>query len=430
MFTKTLIIDNRKELSTKYKKILEDNVNHVEIIKDISLALNFIQKNEPDLIIISDSIDENLCEFCERIRVLTYNMRPIIVAMSKSADSNDKIKVLESGADDFISEPVNAEEFKIRIKAHIRREYETNLDVKTKLPTKKYCYKAIKRALASEKDWGCLLTGIDNYYNYKETYSEIASDKLIQTFAAIITSSLDENDYFGLLTDRDFLIITSPVKIEKIASFMTFAFEAVKNKFYSEQDLKRGYMMKFSEDFSEQRCEFVNATTGGITNETKHFSTPEEVIHELKQAYNLAKNKSTSNYLIERPQISAKNSTIQKEFNNKILIFEKDEALSLLLSTTLGLKGYATKNFENFETIKDFEPALIIFDTGESIDNNSLSICKDIKKYNSKIKIITTSIFHDKENILNAGADIYLPKPYSIDTLAKWVNSAIKEFNN
>ena len=101
-------------------------------------------------------------------------------------------------------------------------------------------------------------------------------------------------------------------KIEKIASFMTFAFEAVKNKFYSEQDLKRGYMMKFSEDFSEQRCEFVNATTGGITNETKHFSTPEEVIHELKQAYNLAKNKSTSNYLIERPQISAKNSTIQK----------------------------------------------------------------------------------------------------------------------
>ena len=64
-----------------YKKILEDNVNHVEIIKDISLALNFIQKNEPDLIIISDSIDENLCEFCERIRVLTYNMRLIKLRM-------------------------------------------------------------------------------------------------------------------------------------------------------------------------------------------------------------------------------------------------------------------------------------------------------------------------------------------------------------
>ena len=53
------------------------------------------------------------------------------------ASATDKIKVLESGADDFISEPVNSEEFKIRIKAHIRREYETNLDVKTNLPTKK-----------------------------------------------------------------------------------------------------------------------------------------------------------------------------------------------------------------------------------------------------------------------------------------------------
>ena len=131
MRTKTLIIDERKELSTKYKKILEDSSNKVEIIKDIPLALKFIQTNEPDLIIVSDSIKENICDFCERIRFLTYNMRPVIVAMSKSAEPTDKIKVLESSADDFISEPVNSEEFKIRIKARIRREYETNLDVKT-----------------------------------------------------------------------------------------------------------------------------------------------------------------------------------------------------------------------------------------------------------------------------------------------------------
>ena len=186
MRTKTLIIDTRKELSTKYKKILEDSSNTVEIIKDLPLALKFIQTNEPDLIIVSDSINESLCNFCERIRFLTYNMRPILVAMSKSAETTDKIKVLESGADDFISEPVNSEEFKIRIKAHIRREYETNLDVKTNLPTKKYCYKAIKRVLASKSPWACLVTGIDNFYRYKETYTELASDKMLQTFAEII----------------------------------------------------------------------------------------------------------------------------------------------------------------------------------------------------------------------------------------------------
>lgn len=429
MFTKTLIIDERKELSTKYRKILEDSTNHVEIIKELPVALKFIQTNEPDLIIISDSINENLCEFCERLRVLTYNMRPIIVAMSKSAETSDRIKILESGADDFISEPVNAEEFKIRIKAHIRREYETNLDARTKLPTKKYCKKAVKRVLASDKPWACLITGIDNFYSYKETYTELASNKMIQTFGAIINSALDENDFLGMISDRDFLIVTTPMKVEKIASFMTFAFESVKNKFYSDNDLERGYMMIRGGEFAEKRCELVNATTGGVTNETKRFQNEEDVLRELRQAYSLAKKKDTSSYLIERPQISGKDSIIQQEFNNRVVVIEEDNAMALLLTTTLGLKGYSAEKFEKIEEIKNFKPALVILDTGIKEDISALDICKQVKELNSKIKVITTSIYHNKEQIMNAGSDIYLPKPYNIDTLINWAESAIKEFN-
>ena len=430
MFTKTLIIDTRKELSIKYKKILEDTSNKVDIIKDLPASIKFIQDNEPDLIIISDSIDEDLCEFCERIRVLTYNMRPIIIALSKSAELSDKIKVLECGADDFISEPVNSEEFKTRIKAHLRRECETNLDLTTKLPSVKYCHRAIKRVLFSNIPWACLLTGIENFYSYKEAYTELASDKLFQTFAAIINSALDENDYLGMITDRDFLVITNPAKVEKIASFMTFAFETVKNKFYSEKDLQRGYMMIRGDEFTEKRCEFINATTGGVTNETKHFNNEEEVILELKQAYNLAKKQNTSSYLIERPQISGKNSVIEKEFNNKIAILEEDNALSVLLSTTLSLKGFNAKKMSTIEEVVQYNPALIILDTGDNKENFAkLELCKTIKTNNSKIKIISTSIFHNKEKIMNAGADIYLPKPYNIQTLTDWAEVAIKEFN-
>lgn len=53
------------------------------------------------MIIISDSIDEDLSNFCEKMRTLTYNTRPTIIALSKSADTADRIKVLASGADDF-----------------------------------------------------------------------------------------------------------------------------------------------------------------------------------------------------------------------------------------------------------------------------------------------------------------------------------------
>ena len=84
MLCNVLIIDSRKELSTKYKKSITDNDTSVYVANNIKSALTYIQTNEPDLIIISDSIPEEISVFCEKIRVLTYNIRPIIVAISKS----------------------------------------------------------------------------------------------------------------------------------------------------------------------------------------------------------------------------------------------------------------------------------------------------------------------------------------------------------
>ena len=126
----TLIIDKRRELSIKYKKILENKNNKVLISKNLIGAMKIIQDKEPDLIIISDSVEGDLSDYCKKIRALTYNMRPIIIATSKSAELQDRLEVLENGADDFISEPVNSDEFLMRIKAHLRRELESNMDAK------------------------------------------------------------------------------------------------------------------------------------------------------------------------------------------------------------------------------------------------------------------------------------------------------------
>ena len=125
----TLIIDKRRELSVKYKKLLENEQLKVIVSKNFISAMKIIQDKEPDLIIISDSIDNDLGDYCKKIRALTYNMRPVIVALSKSSEIQDRLNALANGADDFLSEPVNNEEFVMRIKAHLRREFESYLDM-------------------------------------------------------------------------------------------------------------------------------------------------------------------------------------------------------------------------------------------------------------------------------------------------------------
>ncbi len=429
----TLIIDKRLELSTKYKKLLETNSNCVIVSKDLISALKIIQDKEPDLIIISDSFDNDLSDFCKQVRALTYNMRPIIIAMSKSADFNDRINVLNSGADDFLSEPVNSEEFKVRMRAHLRREFESNLDKKHMIPNKNYTLRAIKRILSEDKEWAALYVSIENFDSYKQAYTELASDKLLQTYSAIIQSSLDENDYVGQLAENVFLILTNPVKSERLAQFLTFVFDSVSNKFYAQHDLERGYMIMQGDEFAGRRANFVHSTIGVITNEFAKYKDSAALINNLVHIHDMANLSDKSNYLIERPKITAENCISEKEYNHKILIFETDDALSTLLHTILNLQGYKTEIVNDYSIPQVSEtPALIIVDAGDLESKNGLNLCYGIKQHADfkNTKIIVTSIIHDKELVLNTGADLYLPKPYEIPHLIKWVDSFIKEFNN
>lgn len=422
----TLIIDKRKELSTKYKKLLDSKTNKVIISKNLISAMKLIQDKEPDLIIISDSIDSDLSDYCKKIRALTYNMRPIIIATSKSAELQDKLAVLENGADDFISEPVNPEEFIMRIKAHLRRELESNMDSKKFLPGKNYSKRALKRIVSENTFWAAMLVSIENFKNYKETYTELASDKLIQTYCAIIRSALSENDYLGTISENEFLIITDGLKAEKIANFLTFAFDSVASKFYSPQDNKRGFMLMRGDEIAGRRSNFVHTTIGIITNEFVQYKDSNMLMSSLIHIHKLADMTAKSNYLIERPCISAENS-INNEINNKVVIIENDEAMTLLLNTILELQGYEVTVSNSYDTSIDTIPALIILDAGNIDSLKGVEICKKLRQDPNfdKTKIIMTSIYHDKELILNAGADLYIPKPYEIPNLIKWIEKLL-----
>ena len=420
MLSYVLIIDKRKELSVKYKKSIDDEQTSAVIARTLKDAVALVQESEPDLIIISDSIDEDLSNFCEKMRTLTYNTRPTIIALSKSADTADRIKVLASGADDFLSEPVNIEEFKMRIKAHLRRDIESNLNNVTLLPNKKYVYKAIRRLLHSENKLAILLAGIENLDNYKSVYSDIAGDKLLQTFAAITKSALDANDFLGQLDDKNFVIITNSYSAEKMAAFLTFAFDTVTPKFYSEQDVRRGYTLLDGDRKAGMRANFVSVLIGGILDNYESISGVDGLLEKLFAIKKIARIPSGSNYAIDRIKLTGENSVITPEINRSVYISEPDEALALLLRTTLELQGY-----EICETL-DNQPGIVILDSED--DMSGLKVCKDLKANLNFVntKIIVTSTVHDKSAILNAGADLYLPKPYEISDLIRWIEFFFK----
>ena len=419
MFANVLIIDKRKELPVKYNKALESPQLSTIITTSLKDALIKIQTQEPDIIIVSDSIEENLSDFCQKIRTLTYNIRPVIIAISKSADTNDRISTLEHGADDFISEPVNIEEFKTRVKAHIRRELETSLDDKTLLPNKKLTLKTIKRMLNSNKDCAILLVGLDNLKEYQNFYTELAGDKIVQTFLAIVKSAISENDFVGQLNYNEFIIITDSYSVEKLAEFLTFAFDTVAPKFYSQKDVTRGYMLLNDDSRAGMRVNFVSLTIGGVLETNKLDTSLAGVLERLYYMKKVAKIPVGSHYAIDRVKLSGVNSIADNISNKNIYIKEPDEALYLLLRTTIELQGYNI--VEELDLENPEQPFIIILDALN--DFSGLELCKKLKNNVNFVntKIFVTSTIQDKTAVLNSGADLYLPKPYEISDLIRWI---------
>lgn len=119
-----LIISKRRELAVKYKKILKILNADAILVNNLADAIGKIRNKEFEFILISDTVEENIKDFIKQVRVLTYNFRPTIIAISKSAEVSDKLDLLNAGADDFLSESMPNREFQARLNAHIRRHIE------------------------------------------------------------------------------------------------------------------------------------------------------------------------------------------------------------------------------------------------------------------------------------------------------------------
>lgn len=429
-----LIIDSRQELSQKYKKIIQqDSYVYPVISHDLNEALEKISILEPDLIIIADNQNIDINSVCEQIREATNQYRPVILVLSKSDYLEDKLNALRAGADDYLSEPIDPAEFSIRIFAHLRRHVEELSNPTTKLPGTNMTYQVIKRNLSINNQWALMYIDIDNFEPYKEIYGYLAADKMLKTYVAILKSVISEGDYLGNIRDDKFVILTLSDKADKMAIYLNYVFDSISSKFYTEKDTTRGYLILNGDDKAGARISLVSTSIGIVSNQCRKFETYHEVMNYVINFHKLAKSQPGSSWVSDRAQICCDNCFIESAKKRKnILIVETDAALAYLLTTTLEMQGYNVDTVNTPEEIaaqinKTPHPDLILLDARGKKPEKDLAICTSIKNNTttSNIKIIISTIIHDKEKVLNAGADLYLPKPYELIPLFGWIDKLL-----
>lgn len=423
-----LIISKRRELAVRYKKILKLLTADVVLTDNLSDAIGEIRQNEFEFIIVSDTIEENIRDFIKKVRVLTYNFRPSIIAVSKSDDLTDKLELLNAGADDFLSETMPNREFQARVNAHIRRHIENLTNSITGFLNEKLTRKTLNGIIKKEKTTSVILVSIDNIGYYREIYGEIAYEKVLQTTGAVISSALIKEDTVGHYGQNEFLIFTNPLKAEKLAEFFAFAFDNVLKRFYSSLDFANNFTILSSNSREEKKVSLMKISEALIECRPGRYKSANELIQSLFNMLKPLKNESKSAFMVDRPKLYGSTDNVS---NNKILIMENDEALGLLIETNCTINGYSAKicsSYDKFLTcLKEYSPNLVILDWGYEEKKEGIAALENAKKYYCKKKqkmpviIFSTNIL-DKKTILAKGADFYLPKPYDIKTLMNIIN--------
>lgn len=111
-----LVLDDEPDVTELLEYKLEQEGYRVEVLNDPLVFVAKVRDFEPDLMILDIMMPElNGLQLC-RIARSDPSMKDIpIIFLSARGEAEDRVKGLETGADDYLSKPFNAKELLLRI---------------------------------------------------------------------------------------------------------------------------------------------------------------------------------------------------------------------------------------------------------------------------------------------------------------------------
>ena len=129
MKSKLLLIEDEDSLAYTLKTFFEKENFNVEIVKDGEDALFQAESMKPDVVLL-DWMLPNMSglEICRQIRTTKEIKKTPIIFLTAKGEEEDKLRGLDTGADDYITKPFSQMELLARINALLRRSNPSNLD--------------------------------------------------------------------------------------------------------------------------------------------------------------------------------------------------------------------------------------------------------------------------------------------------------------
>ncbi|HDN86155.1 MAG: diguanylate cyclase response regulator [Candidatus Omnitrophota bacterium] len=302
---KVLAVDDDPDILELIEATLEDEY---EVMKASSgeEALSKVKESSPDVIILDYMLpDIEGPKICEKLREDPLFIHIPILMLTGKGETEDKVRGLDAGADDYMVKPFSPDELSARIRMLIRRS-SINLDANplTRLPGNVTITGELGKRIKSKEKFAVLYLDIDNFKALNDYYGFERGDEVIKSLGRILLEVIRKwggtNDFVGHIGGDDFVVLTSPHRAEKIAQEIIAEFEKVSPNFFDEKERLQGFIETIDRMGNKRKFGFLTISIGIITNLHQEFNHVAEVSAKGAELKEFAKKIPQSKYIFDR----------------------------------------------------------------------------------------------------------------------------------
>lgn len=304
--TMILVTDDDPDLRDIVRSVLEAHGFQVLEAPDGQAALERIRSHRPDLLILDCNMPRmDGLQVCQTLKAdMLLRSLPIIMLTGRG-ELPDKVRGMDSGADDYVVKPFEPQELLARVRTVLRR---TTQDLEanplTKLPGNVSIQKEVERRLAAGGALAVCYCDLNRFKAFNDHYGFARGDEAIKQTALVLLEAVRHggasSDFVGHIGGDDFIIITTPERAEAVARQIVERFDAAIPRLYDEEDRAQGYVLHTDRKGAPVKIGFLTIAIAIVSSAQQpltHIGQIAKIGAELKGQ---AKRAEKSAYVTER----------------------------------------------------------------------------------------------------------------------------------
>ena len=240
-------------------------------------ALQLARRSLPQAIIVDLDVPHvDVAALCQEVRSSPRTQHIHITLLTPHARQDDRLMALSSGADEFLSKPVDAEELGLRVRNALRRaEFQNLVDPVTGLPGSRLVEEQLRALLRRTDPWALVRANLRGFKAFNTVYGFLAGEEVLrfaaQSLVHAVAESGADDDFLGHAGGDNFVVITTLDRGAALRQILIDRINAGALAHYSFRERERGYLVLKAADGSETQAPLMTLNAQLLTSEQGPF---------------------------------------------------------------------------------------------------------------------------------------------------------------